>query len=58
MSPAIADTVRDVNAELQRLAPVLLAPRLAVTTPWGNGLPTGPGANPVKVGGRSYGGRS
>jgi hypothetical protein len=57
VTPAIADAIRTVNAQLERMAPVLLAPRLDVATPWGNGLASGPDSNPIKVGGRSYDGR-
>jgi hypothetical protein len=57
-SATITDAVRTVDAEFKGLAPVLRAPRLDVTTPWGNGQPTGSGSHPVKVGARSHGGRS
>jgi hypothetical protein len=55
--PAILDAVDEIDDELQSLAPVLLAPRLSIRTAWGNGQATGPGSNPIKVGGREYGGR-
>src|SRR5262245_44039000 len=55
--PPIAESVTAIDAQLTKLAPVLLAPRLDIRTPWGNGKASGPGSNPVKVGARSYAGR-
>ena len=55
--PAILEAVGEIDYKIQSFAPVLLAPRLSIRTAWGNGEPDGPGSNPIKVGGREFGGR-
>ncbi len=54
----IEDAVESIDEQALDDQQIWLSPKLNVATPWGNGQPTGPGSNPIKVGGRLYGGRS
>lgn len=57
VAPDIATAIGTVDDQMRGMSAILLSPRLAVSSPWGDGLATGPGSSPVKIGGRVFGGR-
>lgn len=57
-TPEITAAVGAVNKQLQALRGPILAPRLVLSSPWGNGKAAGYGSVPIKIGGSLYKGRN